>query len=174
MANDLRDTLAKVLANGLFKPTGRDAKLVATGLEAMLLGPDVSEEWHAADVIAARLGITAMTIVDNRIGIVGRKLDEASIAYWVGNVAADYPVRPGIAAGKLKLRATFVFEKRKDGWTLVQGHLSQPTLDDDLATFVFGTALISPKPLDVTCDDGSSRIKPVPLPAPKAPPPARP
>jgi hypothetical protein len=59
-------------------------------------------------------------------------------------------------------------------WVLVQGHVSQP-IDDgpdasgerhdivDLTTLVFGTALVSPKPLEVTCDDGS------PVKAPAAP-----
>jgi hypothetical protein len=65
-------------------------------------------------------------------------------------------------------------------WVLVQAHLSQP-IDDgpdpsgerpdivDLTSLVFGTALVSPKPLEVTCDDGSPMA---PQAAPRARPPA--
>ena len=40
-------------------------------------------------------------------------------------------------------------------WVLVQGHVSHAITDRDLATVVFGTALISEWPLQVACDDGS-------------------
>ncbi|HWU89055.1 MAG TPA: hypothetical protein VN253_17440, partial [Kofleriaceae bacterium] len=132
----------------------------------------------------------------------------ATVAYWVGNFVATLPARPGIPAGKARMRGTFVFERRRlvkveieprrrprslagaEGrscgeqatdchWVLVQGHVSQP-IDDgpdpsgvrhdivDLATLVYGTALVSPKPLEVTCDDGS------PVRAPAAAPPRPP
>ncbi len=63
---------------------------------------------------------------------------------------------------------------------LVQGHVSQP-IDDgpdpsgerydivDLTTLVFGTALVRPKPLEVTCDDGG-RVR-APAAAPRRSPP---
>ena len=72
------------------------------------------------------------------------------------------------------MRVTFVFEKRRDvasksgkscasdttdcHWLLVQTHMSQPISDDDLTARVFGTALISPKPLRSTAADGSPRV----------------
>ena len=48
-----------------------------------------------------------------------------------------------------------MFEKRNDKWIVVQGHISQPIDDIDLAQIIYGTALIAEKPLQITCDDGS-------------------
>ena len=108
---------------------------------------------------------------DRRVGTIGRSVARSTVAYWIGNVDTDLPARPGVAAGKVRLRGTFVFELRKidEGaagprcgnagarchWVLVQGHVSEPIDDDELALSVFGTALISAKPLQVTCDDGT-------------------
>jgi hypothetical protein len=50
-----------------------------------------------------------------------------------------------------------------------QGHVSALISDQDLATFVFGTALVTLNPLRITCDDGS----PAAATNPKAPPAAR-
>jgi hypothetical protein len=52
----------------------------------------------------------------------------------------------------VRLRGTFVFEKRADRWVVVQGHLSEPIDDADLAQLVFGTSLVGDKPLTLTCD----------------------
>ena len=160
---------------------------VATGPEAMLLGPDALAEWHGVDTLEAKLAAGPMkTVEDRRIGYVGRSLERATIAYWIGNVVADVPARPGVAGGKVRMRTTFVFERRRvidqsarseaerkrleaqscaDNatdcqWVLVQGHVSEPIGDSELAAFVFGTALLSPnlesgEPLALTCDDGS-------------------
>lgn len=160
VSGDLRDELSAVLAQGLFRPTGRDPRLVSPGRDALLLGPDVPDEWHGADVAIARLGATRITAEGRRVGTVGRSLDVATVAYWVGNFVAEMPARPGVPAGEVYLRGTFAFEKRGKRWVLVQGHLSQPTRDHDLATFIFGTALVSSKPLEVTCDDGSRLTRP--------------
>ncbi len=151
---------------------------LATGPEAMLLGPDTYAEWHGLDVRAAQLiPGGARTVEDRRIGYVGRDLESATIAYWIGNVVATLPARPGVPAGNARLRTTFVFERRRTvahaitedpeardkaeadrqrleatscsedeagcRWFLVQGHVSQPIGDQDLATRVFGTALLS-------------------------------
>jgi hypothetical protein len=141
-------------------------------------------------MLQARVAAGNLRAEDRRVGVVGRKLATSTIAYWVGNFVADLPARPGVAPGKVRLRGTFVFERRRqdkadakargpspktcqtdpDGckWLLVQGHVSQP-IDDgpdpdpgkrgyaDLASLVFGTSLISPKPLELTCDDGGKR-----------------
>lgn len=173
---------------------------VATGPESMLLGPDVEAEWHGLDVLGAKLAAGPMkTVEDRRIGYIGRSLEKSTVAYWIGNVIADLPSRPGFPGGKARFRTTFVFERRRviaqddsrseaerrklealscadDSsdcqWQLVQGHVSEPIGDSELAAFVFGTALLSPnlesgEPLQLTCDDGSSAI-----PTPKAAPPA--
>lgn len=201
VSSDLVDELSGVLSQGQFRAT-RNASVVSTGPEAIMIGPDISDEWHAVDVLASNLSGLALRAEDRRVGTVGRTPGTATIAYWVGNFVATLPARPGIAAGKARLRGTFVFERRRhvkieidkgrkkrrplaraedtscslDGtdcrWVLVQGHVSQ-SIDDgpdpsgdrhdivDLATLVFGTALVRPKPLEVTCDDGS---KPKPKP----------
>jgi hypothetical protein len=208
VSSDLVDELSGVLAQGLFR-AARNAAVVSTGPEAMILGPDVNDEWHSADVLASTLPALGLRAEDRRVGTVGATPGAATIAYWIGNFVASLPARPGIAAGKARMRGTFVFERRrvvkvdvdkKRGpadarddnricadrpaecrWVLVSGHVSQ-SIDDgpdpsgerheivDLATLVFGTALVSPKPLEVTCDDGSPVRAPAA--APSRPPPA--
>ncbi len=169
VTGDLRDALSRVASPVLFNQVARDPSVIASGPEAMLLGPDVTAEWHGADVIRGQLAPGRMTAEDRRIGTVGRSPGTATIAYWIGNVVADLPARPGVAAGKSRLRATMVFEKRRfvptvpgttdttqrpeskscgvDStdcrWVLVQAHVSQPIGDQDLASRVFGTALTS-------------------------------
>jgi hypothetical protein len=161
-SRDLADDLSRVLSPVLRRMIDKAPKVVAQGPEGSLLGPDLAAEWHGPDVVQAKLvpGTEPLKLEDRRVGIVGRGLSKATIAYWIGNVTADLPARPGVAAGKAHLRATFVFERRADAdgdqtWVIVQGHVSHAIEDYDLATAVFGTALISPKPLTISCDDGS-------------------
>jgi len=124
-----------------------------------LLGPDPDGEWDGATSAVETIRLIDGKIViegDRRIGTVGiGRSDKATIAYWVGDLTADLTHHPGTPSSKVRLRATFVFEKRKDQWVVVQGHISQPIDDIDLAQIVFGTALIAEKPLQITCDDGS-------------------
>lgn len=194
-SRDLADELSSVL-NPVLAQIGKATGSLATGPEAMLLGPGLGREWHGLDVVGAKLAAGPMKAEDRRVGFVGRSPARATIAYWIGNVVATLPARPGVAAGKVRLRTTFVFEKRrvikatadatdtrdrpelrscanvKDDacrWVLVQGHVSQPIGDQELATQVFGTALLSPnlesgESLQLTCDDGSSRIRPAAVP----------
>jgi hypothetical protein len=214
-SSDLVDELSGVLAQGLFR-ANRNTTVLSTGPEATIIGPDVNDEWHSADVLASGLYALALRAEDRRVGLVGRSPGEATIAYWIGNFVATLPERPDlrIPAGKARMRGTFVFERRRlvkvevekrkrprsleeaEGrscagrgadcrWVLVQGHVSQP-IDDgpdpsgvrhdivDLATLVYGTSLVSPKPLEVTCDDGSPPPPPAPIKAPAAAPPGRP
>ena len=161
-SRDLADDLSRVLSPVLRRMIDKAPKVVAQGPEGSLLGPEIAAEWHGTDVIQAKLvpGTVPLKLEDRRVGIVGRSLSKATIAYWIGNVTAELPARPGVAAGKAHLRATFVFERRADAdgdrtWVIVQGHVSHAIDDNDLATAVFGTALISPKPLTISCDDGS-------------------
>ncbi len=96
------------------------------------------------------------TLDQRRVGVISSgRSDKATIAYWVGNLVADLRLHPGTPASKVLLRGTFVFEKRDGKWVVVQGHISQPIDDIDLAQVVYGTALIWEKPLQITCDDGS-------------------
>jgi hypothetical protein len=159
----------------------RRSAALATGPEVMLLGPDVTAEWHGLEVQHARLAPGPIKLVeDRRIGYVGRSFKTATIAYWIGNVVAELP------AGKSRMRTTFVFEKRRlinaEGkseeemreleakscaddatdckWVLVQGHVSEPIGDQELASRVFGTAQIptnleAGETLRVACPDGA-------------------
>jgi hypothetical protein len=188
---DIHDVLSRVLAPVLTRSVAKSPNLISTGPEALILGADVNDEYAGPDVLEARVAAGNLRAEDRRVGVVGRRIETATMAYWVGNFVADLPARPGVAAGKVRLRGTFVFEKRRNTkaggrgrgraencsrrlsdddeaanpcrWILVQGHVSQP-IDDgpdpdpmkrdytDLASVVFGTSLISPKPLELSCD----------------------
>jgi hypothetical protein len=149
---EVTDDLSRVLALGLFKHSPNSAAMLASGPDALLLGPDITDEWKGSALATASLPATSLTAEDRRVGIVGRTAAKATVAYWVGNFNADYPPRPGVSGGKLRLRGSFVFEKRANQWVLVQGHLSEPIDELELATAVFGTALVSLAPLRVLCD----------------------
>jgi hypothetical protein len=178
LSGDLKDELSGVLWRGVFsKP--HDALVAAQDPSALVLGPDVDNEWHAAHVLEALLPDGKLE--DRRVGTVGRSPTSATVAYWVGNYIASIPERPGVPAGKVRMRVTHVFEKRRlvtrdskgsDArscaedpvtkaqppgcrWMLVQTHMSQPITDEELARRVFGSALLSPKPLALDCSDGT-------------------
>lgn len=161
----LSDELSRALAALLSGQSTRIQPWIATGSSddpaqpatTFLLGPDPDGEWTGADSIEAiRLIDGKVTLDERRVGVIAvGRFDRATIAYWVGNLVADFEAQPGMSAGKVLLRGTFIFEKRDDKWVVVQGHISQPIDDIDLAQLVYGTALIREKPLEITCDDGS-------------------
>jgi hypothetical protein len=160
----LSDDLSRVLHALMSGQADRAKVSVATGTAddptkpapTFLLGPDPAAEWTGRDgVDAIRLVEGKVTLDQRRVGIVASgRPDRAPIAYWVGNLVADLVRHPGTPASKVLLRGTFIFERRDDKWVVVQGHISQPIDDIDLASYVYGTALISEKPLEITCDDG--------------------
>ena len=117
--------------------------------EALLLGPGLDDEWHGAAIAKARIGSGPIRAEDRRVGTVGRSVGRANVAYWIGNFSRRSP--RGRSAGKVRLRGTFVFEKRDGQWVMAQGHLSQPIDDGDLAIRVFGTALVALDPLRLSC-----------------------
>jgi hypothetical protein len=148
----------------------------------------MADEWHGERVPDARL--PAGAFADPRVGVIGGTPDTATVAYWIGNYAAN-PGSAGSAAGST-VRVTHVFEKRwfeapggpsaaskschledrdlRDRtdkardvaahcrWVVVQSHMSLPISDDELTRLVFGTALVSPKPLQLDCSDGSQPL----------------
>jgi hypothetical protein len=132
--------------------------------DAIAIGPDIASEWRGAQLDVARLvpGVGDVQLAGGRLGTVGRTPKAATIAYWVGNLITELPARPGIPGGTAHYRATFVFERR-DAWRVASVHVSQAIEDGELANAVFGTALISPKPLAISCDDAPT------VPAPKPP-----
>jgi hypothetical protein len=174
---ELDRALRAVVERGLIA-TPHDPVLVAQDAGALVLGPDAADEWHGAAVITA--AVPPGTLEDHRVGTVGRGGRDATIAYWIGNYTADIAARPEYAAGKVGMRVTFVFEKRPFAtragnppdalacarpqardtgiecrWVLVQSQFSQPITDDYLTRQVFGTALVSSKPLALDCGDGT-------------------
>jgi hypothetical protein len=95
---------------------------------------------------------------DRRAGWVGGV--GGTIAYWIGNFTTNLPPGDGLVGGKVRLRGTFVFEKRcsepspgcrPDTWVVVQGHLSEPIDDQELAERVFGSAVQATQPLSFHC-----------------------
>jgi hypothetical protein len=109
VSGDLRDELSGILGRGLFR-TPREPLVAAQDPSALVLGPDVADEWRAAQVLQARL--PAGRLEDRRVGLVGRDPAAATIAYWIGNYIADVPAGPRSAGGRVRLRVTHVFEKR--------------------------------------------------------------
>jgi hypothetical protein len=190
-SGDLRDELSGVLGRGLLR---HDPSVLAG--DGFVLGPGLADEWRGSLVADARL--PPGKLEDRRVGTVGRTPGDATVAYWVGTYVADVPGAAGVAAGKLRLRVTHVFEKRwvpatapaKPGprscardsvtkeipadchWQLVQTHMSAPITDDELTARVFGTALLSTKPLALDCADGGRVTTPAAALRPAASPPA--
>jgi hypothetical protein len=186
---DLGSALAGVVDRGLLR-TPHEPAALAQDASALVIGPDVADEWQGEQVLAAR--IPSGKLEERRIGTVGRGPRAPTIAYWVGNYLADIPAVAGVAAGKIRMRATFVFEKRpvmRDGtpadpkiciagpsprdpgecvWSLVQTHMSQPITDDQLTQQVFGTARLTSKPLALDCSEGTVPIAPAAAPRPAA------
>jgi hypothetical protein len=152
----------KVTASAAGGANGDDPTKPAT---TFLLGPDPDGEWSGGQAASIRLVDGKLSIDRPRVGTIGRP-DKATVAYWVGNFIADLAHHPGTPGSKVLLRGTFVFEKRKDEWVVVSGHLSQPIDDIDLAQLVYGTALMSEKPLQITCDDGRRSAPPAEAAAP--------
>ena len=190
---DLETQLAAILDRGLLRAP-RDPAVVSQDRSALVLGADAGDEWHGPDVLDAV--VPAGKLEDRRVGTVGRAPREPTVAYWVGNYSAELPAHGAEAARVQRLRATFVFEKRpfatrpdqkadalacaRGGraardiecrWILVQTQLSRPISDDELTQQVFGTGLLSAKPLRLDCEDSSARAPGVGR-RPSAPPPA--
>jgi len=167
---DISDSLSRAL-NSLISAEATRVKLsVASGVAdddpmkpaaPFILGPDPDGEWEGGEVASIRLVDGKLALDRPRVGTIGRP-DRATIAYWVGNLVADLRHHPGSPASKVLLRGTFVFEKRDDKWVIVSGHISQPIDDLDLAQLIYGTALLSDKPLQVTCDDGRAQTSSTP------------
>jgi hypothetical protein len=168
---ELADELSRTLAPLLYHQATRIPDIVSLDPKhlaeddpsqpapTLLLAPDPDGEWHGEDDVARAAVVDGVLHPDDRrVGTVGPSVATSRIAYWVGNIVADLAARPGMKGGKVRLRGTFVFEKRKDRWVVVQGHVSKPIDDLDLAQAVFGTALLSEKPLAITCDDGRRSV----------------
>jgi hypothetical protein len=157
-SRDLADELSRALSPVLRRAIDKAPRSIGLP-EVSLIGPDVDAEWHGNETLLAKVipGAEPMKLEDRRVGVVGRSIDKATIAYWIGNLTAQLPPRPGTPAGTGHFRATFVFEKRDGAWAVVQGHVSHAIDDDNLASAVFGTSLISPKPLQISCGDGARR-----------------
>jgi hypothetical protein len=165
----LSDDLSRLL-NGLMSGQAERIKQSVSATKSedptkpaatFLLGPDSTSEWSGGQVEAITLVDGKVSLDERRVGVVASgRADKASIAYWVGNLVADLRYHPGTPASKVLLRGSFIFEKRDDKWVIVQGHISQPIDDIDLAQYVYGTALIWEKPLQVTCEDGTRSTRP--------------
>ena len=142
---DVADPLSGVLQRSL---AGRADSTQPIADDAELIGPDL-DAWYGGSIREAKIGTGPIRAggAPRRHGrAIGRSRDR--VAHWIGNFSADTP------GGKVRMRGTFVFEKRDDQWVLAQGHLSQPIDDGDLAIRVFGTALVALDPLRLSCDDG--------------------
>jgi hypothetical protein len=178
VARDVADAISEAL-NPVLAGTLRDPNVVAINPDALVLGPDVGSEWHGPSPLGGPIVDGKLTTEARRIGTIGRTVAASTIAYWVGTLIAEQPATPTSPGGKARLRGSFVFEKRKitmntmtapdpqghvevanatttSRWVLVQAHVSQPIAEDDLATLLFGTSLLSVHPLRLSCDDAAA------------------
>ncbi len=162
VSRDLTDELSRVLAPVLRREQDKRPDVLAPGPEVSLIGPAIDAEWHGHDTVFAKIlpGRDPMRLEGRLVGTVGRRGTKPTIAYWVGNLTAKLAARPGVPAGTGHFRASFVFERQRDKkgrdhWVIVQGHVSHAIDDENLASAIFGTALISPKPLRISCGDGA-------------------
>jgi len=161
--HEISDELTRLIQNLLSAQTEKIKASVSSSREtedptqpseAVIIAPDPEGEWHGQDFEAVRIIDGKVKFEERRVGVIGTSQKNATVAYWIGNFVADLR-QP---EGKARLRGTFVFEKRKNKWTIVQAHISQPIDDVDLALRIYGTALISEKPVQITCDDGRRSI----------------
>lgn len=196
----LAETLARTLAPVLSHDTSRlrstvwfakpSSESVMQPSPTLLIAPDPEGEWQGTDDIGRAQLVDGMLEPEGRrIGTIGPSVGRSTVAYWVGNFVATLAPRPGFDGGKVRLRGSFVFEKRAENqsaptdcnnsknackWYVVQGHISRPIDDTSLASIVFGTALLSEKPLQIMCDSADTKAPPAEAPAPAVPPPVAP
>jgi ketosteroid isomerase-like protein len=116
------------------------AVVVSVGDEALLLGSDPTRELRGADIAqvvspAALYAGSEVTAKDLRVGFVGSK----SVAFVLGNLTV------GSGGFALGVRATWILEKRAEGWRIVQTHVSVPVPRTRLALEVFGDPEIDPR-----------------------------
>ncbi|MEZ4360527.1 MAG: nuclear transport factor 2 family protein [Kofleriaceae bacterium] len=131
---------------------------ISTEPDSLLLGPGWFQEWRGDEGIGQRWVDGALAIAQTtdggapaparRVGAVGRSVDSATVAYWVGNLTATTA-----SQGRARLRASFVLERRNGVWVVVQGHVSAPVDDQTLARAAIGSALVSLEPLVTACDE---------------------
>ncbi len=138
VADAVSRSLAPLLGGRMSTTTSRDADAVA-------LGPRWQDEYRGEMVGTTPLTSMRLLTEERRVGVVGRDSTAATVAYWVGTLIGQTPT------GKVRLRGTFVLERRDDVWMVVQSHISAPVDDEELAQRIFGTALEGLNPLRVAC-----------------------
>ena len=105
---DLADELSRVLSAVLFRQRrARARRAIATGRRGDVCSAPTRRASGTAptslDAQARRRADDARRGSPRRHGRAQRS-SKATIAYWIGNVVADLPARPGVAAGKARLR----------------------------------------------------------------------
>jgi hypothetical protein len=113
--------------------------------DAFALGPDVMFELRGDEIAATPLFSGSLAVEQRRIGIVERSPGKIDVAYWIGTLIGT------ASHGPVRLRGTFVFERRGGEWKLAQAHVSLPFDDDNLADVAFGGALLGLNPLRIGC-----------------------
>jgi hypothetical protein len=141
-SRELSDIVSRVLAPLL---AGRATTALDRNEDSILVGPRWSDEWSGAAMGTAPIASIALTTENRRLGVVGRDVTAATVAYWIGTVVGQ------VGDSKVRLRAPFVLERKGDNWNVVQGHVSVPVEDEELARRTFGTSYIGLNPLRVDC-----------------------
>ena len=119
---------------------------LALAPEAFALGPDVWDELRTDELGVSPLWPQDLAIEQRRVGVVERG-GTATVAYWVGTLLGAH----ADGGAPIRLRATFVFERKGKQWTIAQAHVSLPIDDPALAGAAFGGSLEGLNPLRVSC-----------------------
>lgn len=119
-------SLDRDLSDALSHAIARAPGFVAP--DATMIGPIPNDRWHGVESVQALPPV--LVAEDRLVGTVGRGVDLAAqiaqggqatalastgaptVAYWVGNFTIDVPAQRGKPAGRVRVRGTFVFERR--------------------------------------------------------------
>jgi hypothetical protein len=142
VSRGVADAISRALAPVL---SGRQSAALANGADAVALGPRWQDEFRSGSVGTAPIAPMPLVAEDRRVGAIGRDTAAASVGYWVGTLIGE------TTAGKVRLRGSFVLERRNDTWMIMQSHISSPVDDEELAQRIFGTALQGLNPLRISC-----------------------
>jgi hypothetical protein len=140
------DVVMRAVAADL--PDADRAKMFATDRDALALWPDPEQELRGSAVVSAAslarsFDARSVTLETWRVGMSpdpGGSVNPGSVAWVAGTlrVEIERPLDDTVEIVLMRLRATFVLERRDGEWLIVQSHVSAPADDEALVGTVRG------------------------------------